>query len=138
MSIPDGMSELSKAANKAAREFSTETEHVQLNATDVDADVIIAQIRFMAFACGFAGGAEWEASRSKWISVKERLPEADTKERVIVSERYEDGDSECRLETWYYNRWEHLPPDTNYCDHHKCEITHWMPLVDPPEPEGGE
>lgn len=74
-----------------------------------------------------------EHGRPKWISVKERLPEKDTKERVVILEKYDDGDSECRVETWYYNRWEHLPPDTNYDDHHKCEITHWMPI---PELDG--
>lgn len=109
---------------EAAKAYASGTVFVDETGND---EALIYNMRAMAFLAGVEHG------RPKWISVKERMPEKDTKQEVLIAEKYDDdGDYGQRVETWYYTRWEHLAPDTNYDDHHKCEITHWMPLPKDP------
>lgn len=68
----------------------------------------------------------------QWISVRDRMPRRSSKIRLLVVLEDADGDAWMDVETWYFNRWEHLPPDTNWDDHHKCMITHWAMFPDLP------
>lgn len=73
------------------------------------------------------GFEQLEAAAPKWISVEERLPDGDDK--VLVSY------------LGYVNiafyRWDHVfeLPNTVMIDPHKGNITHWMPLPEPPKEE---
>lgn len=66
----------------------------------------------------FVSGAEWQAKRSPWISVKERLPEVNT----IVLTKGAYGRIICFLST--LGEWE---TNTNANDE-RLNITHWMPI----------
>ncbi len=72
---------------------------------------------------------------SEWISVKDRLPEKDQAVlffekdgRSAISAVYTDDKNK-------YNRWEEncncggIERESNF---HQSEITHWMPLPEPP------
>lgn len=52
------MNDIRNPASDAANKFCDETQHVELNATDADADTIIRNIRFMAYASGWSDGDE--------------------------------------------------------------------------------
>lgn len=83
---------------------------------------------FNAFKAGY------EAATPKWISVKEGLPEENTKQQVLVAIKDPDGDCYCGIEVWYFNRWEfagvgeHMHEDGSH-------ITHWMLLPELPKDE---
>lgn len=66
----------------------------------------------------FVQGAEWQAKQSPWISVKERLPEANT----IVLTKGAYGRLICFLST--LGEWE---TNANVNDE-RLGITHWMPI----------
>lgn len=100
-----------------------------------------------------------EVMRGEWISVKDRLPDAEqevlilTENRVITTAMYEDGtvstDDSCW--DWYdadfdYDEgndkylicegwWEyrHYNPDDVYNNCVDDRVTHWMPLPEPPK-----
>ena len=65
---------------------------------------------------------------AEWISVKDRLPEQ--MKKVLTTVEYDfNGKHYRHLKIAYYDgngKWEPLSRQTD-------EITHWMPLPDPPE-----
>ena len=63
----------------------------------------------------------YEAGKPKWISVKERLPEEDT---AVLTYRESGIEVECR----WHRGWDN---DEFTC----CQVTHWMPLPEPPKGE---
>lgn len=71
----------------------------------------------------FENGSEWQAKRSPWISVKERLPESNI--TVLTKGAY--GHLICFLST--LGEWE---TNANVNDE-RLAITHWMPI--PPSEE---
>ena len=70
--------------------------------------------------------------QSEWISVEERLPEKDVRVLVWLTEgasSYTRIDTDRRTDTELYGeRWARWFND----------VTHWMPLPEPPEMKGGE
>ncbi len=62
---------------------------------------------------------------SEWISVNDRLPEIMA--RVLLHDKDGFGTVTGRLQTagWYLEN----------VSHHYCNITHWMPLPEPPKTE---
>ena len=72
-----------------------------------------------------------EVTKRDWISVIERLPEND--DFVIVAIKDEHGDSPYVYSDfgWYFDRAECWIVDTEQ----RTNITHWMPLPEPPEEE---
>lgn len=81
------------------------------------------------------------APRAEWISVEERLPEPNEEclvsarvgDRVVIDlgeiVRYYDGRTNKYGYTWMItNDWD---------EGEGCEITHWMPLPEPPQMKGG-
>lgn len=71
-----------------------------------------------------------EAKRPKWISVKDRLPEAHGIYLVHVVHRYCKVDSYSRVSIEYFSKdrdWDSLVD--------LYEVTHWMPLPSGPEEE---
>ncbi|MBR5878416.1 MAG: DUF551 domain-containing protein [Akkermansia sp.] len=78
----------------------------------------------------------------RWISVEERLPEKEGQYLVYTKWTYGNF---IRLCNWTpkYNGWEeHLNGraiwynyDSEYGDYESKDITHWMPLPEPPEVE---
>jgi hypothetical protein len=66
----------------------------------------------------FENGSEWQAKRSPWISVKERLPVANT----VVLTKGAYGRLICFLST--LGEWE---TNANVNDE-RLAITHWMPI----------
>lgn len=50
---------LTAAMNKAGNEYVKNTQHVDLTETD-NAEVMIRNMRFMAFGAGFLEGAKWK------------------------------------------------------------------------------
>ena len=75
----------------------------------------------LAFKHGYEKG--YEAGKPKWIPVSERLPEKH--ERVIVCDVREDFRDawEFEGEGWFNGLW----------TLEKEEVTHWMPLPEPPK-----
>jgi len=99
----------------------------------------------------------------EWISVKDRLPEAEVEvialtvsnsgRKVITTAMYEDGkvSTDDSLWVWYdmgfdydegndqylitEGRWEyrHFNPDDVYNSEIDWMVTHWMPLLEPPK-----
>lgn len=80
--------------------------------------------------------------RAEWISVEERLPEPNEEclvsarvgDRVVIDlgeiVRYYDGRTNKYGYTWMItNDWD---------EGEGCEITHWMPLPEPPQMKGSE
>ena len=57
--------------------------------------------------------------KTEWISVKDQLPD-DADLVLVYSER-----SGVRTDYYYNDEWE-------YYDRNQIEITHWMPLPEPP------
>lgn len=70
------------------------------------------------------------AQQPRWISVGERLPENSLRAlvRVIHSYNHTDGYAEIAMSYFANGRWEDIPP--KYYD-----VTHWMPLPEPPKEE---
>ena len=62
----------------------------------------------------------------KWISVKDRLPEKQMNYLVYVPP--------CYVNVVYYNGFEWVVDVGEYC-FSAYEITHWMPLPEPPKVE---
>ena len=78
----------------------------------------------------------------QWISIKERLPENQT-ERYLIQTRchhfahnclawnYSNPCGEINIAYWdSYNKWHY---ETNQKWDEKVEVTHWMPLPNPPK-----
>ena len=82
------------------------------------------------------------APRAEWISVEERLPEPN--EECLVSARVGDRvviDLGKIVKCWngLTNKYGFTWMITNDWDEGEgCEITHWMPLPEPPQMKGGE
>lgn len=71
------------------------------------------------------------AKQPKWISAKERMPEEHGIYLAHIVHRYCKIDSYSRVAVEYFSRdgeWDSLPD--------LYEVTHWMPLPEPPEEEG--
>lgn len=69
-----------------------------------------------------------------WISVKDRLPEETQYVLVVVHDTFFDLPSTVRAAMLTNRGWRTL-------FEHKClrgEVTHWMPLPEPPEKGGDE
>jgi hypothetical protein len=62
----------------------------------------------------------------EWISVKDRLPEKDFKVLCFYSNQYIDV-----LEYWYDEK--EIPVFFNPPLHSVNDVTHWMPLPEPPK-----
>ncbi len=60
---------------------------------------------------------------SEWISVEDRLPEGDSQE-VIVCKRFPNGARTVKTFLYWYGR--QFGADW-------AEVTHWMPLPEPPQ-----
>jgi len=54
---------LARIRNEAAKKFATETEHIEINADTASAEIIIYNIRFMAYNSGWRDG--FEAARKE-------------------------------------------------------------------------
>ena len=80
-----------------------------------------------AYKNGYADG--YEDGKPKWISVEERLP--DPYVPVIASRRgFKSGVRTCGMEyVTLENKW--INNDFAWCS----EVTHWMPLPEPPKGE---
>jgi hypothetical protein len=52
--------QLNKTASEKATKYASEIEHIALNADTADAEAIIHNIRFMAYATGFKEGFKWK------------------------------------------------------------------------------
>ena len=73
---------------------------------------------------------EGYSKQSEWISVEERLPEADVEVLVVVKigDRVSVVTDRIYANKWFnYGKIGHLP---GY-------VTHWMPLPEPPKMKGG-
>ena len=76
-------------------------------------------------------------TQTQWISVKDRLPEPDIavfglqNGRIGIYSRYDDG------EFWYWSIAESLYlydiHDLDFVSDDEYEVTHWMPLPEPPK-----
>lgn len=79
----------------------------------------------LAYQNGYAAG--FEAGKAKWISVKDRLPEANKK--VIGTKKGAD------TAFVFYGKWN----NGNWYDLewscYRYGVTHWMPLPQPPKGE---
>ena len=64
--------------------------------------------------------AGYQAAAPQWISVKDRLPELGST-CLIVTTKKEEGISIAWAEKAYWSKW---------------DVTHWMPLPQPPKEEG--
>ena len=66
---------------------------------------------------------------SDWISIKDRLPEYETKQLVNVVVTNDEN-------TWvtsdYYDKYSKTF-ETNYCPRNSFRVTMWMPLPQPPK-----
>lgn len=81
-------------------------------------------------ALGMAIAALREQPR--WISVKERLPEINTK--VLVRYKH-TGEPHKRSTAFDYLYVSATNPVVFNWTQHPCRVTHWMPLPEPPEVE---
>lgn len=77
-SEPEGMSEFHKLINRKAKAFTEQVEHIELNATEEDADTIIKSIRFMAYAKGF------EDCAAHLLQTCETWCEEKTDDKIVV------------------------------------------------------
>ena len=77
---------------------------------------------------------------SKWIDVKDRLPEPETDVLVVCNQNGyvfvcpaidEESDDYYIPEGWWENR--KFNPDDVYNNLIDCAVTHWMPLPEPPK-----
>ena len=75
-----------------------------------------------------------EQEQSKWISVKERLPEYE--QRVLVCDVRDNYVGIWSLEKDTDDGTDYWEDDAGWCQPFS-EITHWMPLPEPPK-EGAE
>lgn len=73
---------------------------------------------------------------SKWISVKDRLPEIETSVLIYVSKEKEMHTAQfCNWEKEICDNW-HVSAGKYIYDplvFEREEVTHWMPLPEPPE-----
>lgn len=67
---------------------------------------------------------------SKWISVKDKLPD---NEEVFLVYRGESKYPEIELAYWNLNRKRFEYYDNEYYGYGIDDITHWMPLPEPPK-----
>lgn len=74
-----------------------------------------------------------EINRFKWISVKDRLPDKDDLYLTIVSGKPQENIE--LIETYmlgeYWHKWGWCLDE--YPDWEKPNVTHWMPLPEPPK-----
>ena len=66
---------------------------------------------------------------SEWISVEERLPEADGEYLVLKRHNYRKDDGYMAQEVALFLR----TRDPEWVVGNLVEVTHWMPLSEPPE-----
>ena len=71
-----------------------------------------------------------EAQQPKWISVKERMPDKEGDYLVRKVHSYSDKDGYSKIDVCIYCRMR--DPEWIGCGN-LCEVTHWMPLPEPPE-----
>jgi len=70
---------------------------------------------------------------NKWISIKDRLPEINSDTKLIVSE-YSHYKNKKFVSVYYYmgeNDWQNSFGES--LDTSEYEVTHWMPLPEPPK-----
>lgn len=70
----------------------------------------------------------------KWISVKERLPEDDGEYLVLKVHNYRKDDGWMAQEVALFLR----TRDPEWVIGNLCEVTHWMPLPEPPKDTKGD
>ena len=70
---------------------------------------------------------------SEWISIEDRLPENHTP--VLIKERWEDdiGIAYLLEHEWQEQHINHVCTGNATCNFEVPEVTHWMPLPEPPE-----
>lgn len=82
-----------------------------------------------AYQIGFIDGAVWADRHPHWISVEDELPKAVINDNVTKLVLTYSTDGYIRLDRYmhYYHKWVGGA----------SEVTHWMPLPEPPK-KGGE
>lgn len=80
--------------------------------------------------------------KQEWISVKDRLPEDDLPEgskkmriKVLVAIRNNKGVYTVRTQTRALGGSYHVSEEWEWGKHSYGDVTHWMPLPEPPETE---
>lgn len=104
---------------------STEIAKESFPGTPPDAADIGAVKDYIEHLEGMVGSTS--ATLNNWISVKDRLPDEDTIPMVLVNTTY-------GYELGYYNRYANLGW-TNTLGTTCFDVTHWMPLPEPPKEE---
>lgn len=72
------------------------------------------------------------ANQSKWVSVEERLPEAEDDIAIHCLVWVKNWGVTVRCYNKYHKCWDDEDGDDYYCDAVNGKITHWQPL--PPAP----
>lgn len=70
-------------------------------------------------------------SHDRWISVEERLPEPETE--VMVA--FDDGAVWCLWQNWQNDDCDPFTYSVDTFDGPTHDVTHWMPLPEPPKEE---
>lgn len=94
-------------------------QYVELNTDENGERYVVVDIPRLKTRLAEIFLAGYEAGRSKWISVKERLPE---KETMVLTY---STDKSCRWgKIAFYGRWEVERDGMEWTE----DVTHWMPL----------
>jgi len=78
----------------------------------------------------------YKAAAPQWISVKDRLPEIGQAVNCYGRAAYESGSSV--IPAWYihkWNQWQSCEGDGCGGGGYLFDVTHWMPLPEPPKEE---
>ena len=67
---------------------------------------------------------------NKWISIKNKLPD---NEEIFLVYRGEAKDPEIELGLWNKNKEKFEYYDNEYYGYKIDDVTHWMPLPEPPD-----
>lgn len=88
---------------------------------------------------GFRKTIEEMEAKSKWISVKDRLPEKITNKVIVLCKNGYRGfghyENYKGKQTWYNLESDKPFTDWDLEDCESYEVTHWMPLPKPPKGE---
>lgn len=74
----------------------------------------------------------WNRRASGWISVKDRLPEEETPELLF------SADGKVYYGSFGYSKFYAIDSDGIFSGFTAYEVSHWMPLPEPPEQKGEE